>query len=134
MDAPPLPEPPASRSDLREAAIRVRGLTKRFGRQLIFENLDLDVMKGEILGIAGGSGAGKSVLLRTILGLLPFETGTIEVFGRDFISLSNMERTAIERRWGVLFQDGALFSSLNVLQNVQAPMREHLKLPQRRHG
>jgi phospholipid/cholesterol/gamma-HCH transport system ATP-binding protein len=130
MDAPPPPEPPASFSDPRDAAIRVRGLTKRFGRQLIFEKLDLDVMKGEILGIAGGSGAGKSVLLRTILGLLPFETGAIEVFGRDFIGLSNKERTAIERRWGVLFQDGALFSSLNVLQNVQAPMREHLKLPQ----
>ncbi len=115
----------------RDYAIRVRGLTKRFGRQVIFENLDLDVMKGEILGIAGGSGAGKSVLLRTILGLAPFEAGTVEVFGRNFKTLSNQDRIAVERQWGVLFQDGALFSSLNVLQNVQVPMREHLDLPQK---
>ena len=93
----------------RDYAIRVRGLTKRFGRQLIFENLDLDVMRGEILGIAGGSGSGKSVLLRSILGLLPFDAGTVEVFGKDFESLSSRERIAIERQWGVLFQDGALF-------------------------
>jgi phospholipid/cholesterol/gamma-HCH transport system ATP-binding protein len=111
-------------------AIRLRSLTKHFGSQLIFENLDLDVLRGEILGIAGGSGTGKSVLLRTILGLLPFEAGTIEVLGKDFRSLSGQERVAVERRWGVLFQDGALFSSLTVLQNVQVPMREHLHLPQ----
>jgi phospholipid/cholesterol/gamma-HCH transport system ATP-binding protein len=111
-------------------AIRLRGLTKHFGAQLIFENLDLDVLRGEILGIAGGSGTGKSVLLRTILGLLPFEAGTIEVLGQDFQSLSGRERVAVERRWGVLFQDGALFSSLTVLQNVQVPMREHLHLSQ----
>ncbi len=111
-------------------AIRLRGLTKHFGRQLIFEDLNLDVHRGEILGIAGGSGTGKSVLLRTILGLLPFEAGSIEVLGQDLKSLNNEERTAIDRRWGVLFQDGALFSSLTVLQNVQVPMREHLKLPQ----
>jgi phospholipid/cholesterol/gamma-HCH transport system ATP-binding protein len=111
-------------------AIRLRGLTKHFGSQLIFKDLDLDVMHGEILGIAGGSGTGKSVLLRTILGLLPFEAGTVEVLGQDFPSLSGQERIAIERRWGVLFQDGALFSSLTVLQNVQVPMREHLDLSQ----
>jgi phospholipid/cholesterol/gamma-HCH transport system ATP-binding protein len=111
-------------------AIRLRGLTKHFGPQLIFENLDLDVMRGEILAIAGGSGTGKSVLLRTILGLLPFETGTIEVLGQNFTALTGEDRIAIERRWGVLFQDGALFSSLTVLQNVQVPMREHLNLPQ----
>jgi phospholipid/cholesterol/gamma-HCH transport system ATP-binding protein len=112
-------------------AIRVRGLTKRFGTQLVFDNLDLDVMHGEILGIAGGSGAGKSVLLRTVLGLLPFESGTIEVLGKNFRTVSSQERIGIERQWGVLFQDGALFSSLNVLQNVQVPMREHLDLPQK---
>ncbi len=110
-------------------AIRLRGVTKRFGGQLIFHNLDLDVARGEILAIAGGSGTGKSVLLRTILGLLPFDSGTIEVFGKNFQGLSNAERIAVERRWGVLFQDGALFSSLTVLQNVQVPMREHLDLP-----
>ncbi len=100
---------------LREAtrvklAIRVRGLTKRFGRQLIFEKLDLDVIKGEILGIAGGSGAGKSVLLRTILGLLPFETGTIEVFGKGFHEPvehgADRHRTAVGRAvpgWRAVF-------------------------------
>ncbi len=112
-------------------AIRLRGLTKHFGRQLIFQNLDLDVMRGEILAIAGGSGTGKSVLLRTVLGLVPFEAGTIEVLCKDLKSLSGEERVGIERRWGVLFQDGALFSSLTVLQNVQVPMREHLSLPQK---
>jgi phospholipid/cholesterol/gamma-HCH transport system ATP-binding protein len=128
---PPLRQPSSPDVGGRDYAIRVRGLTKRFGRQLIFENLDLDVMRGEILGIAGGSGSGKSVLLRSILGLLPFDAGTVEVFGKDFKSLSSRERIAIERQWGVLFQDGALFSSLTVLQNVQAPMREHLDLPQK---
>ncbi len=110
-------------------AIRLRGLTKRFGPQLIFENLNLDVRRGEILGIAGGSGTGKSVLLRTILGLLPYEAGSIEIFGKNLAQLKGDERGGAERRWGVLFQDGALFSSLTVLQNVQVPMREHLKLP-----
>jgi phospholipid/cholesterol/gamma-HCH transport system ATP-binding protein len=113
-----------------DCAIRVRGLTKRFGSQLIFENLNLDVRRGEILGIAGGSGTGKSVFLRTILGLLPSDAGTIEILGKNFLQSKGEERAAIERRLGVLFQDGALFSSLTVLQNVQVPMREHLKLPQ----
>jgi phospholipid/cholesterol/gamma-HCH transport system ATP-binding protein len=132
MDAPLSPKQHGSASiDPKSCAIRVRGLTKRFGDQLIFENLNLDVRSGEILGIAGGSGTGKSVLLRTILGLVPFEAGAVEVFGKNFNALSNQDRIAIERRWGVLFQDGALFSSLNVLQNVQTPMREHLKLPQK---
>ncbi|KAI93679.1 iron ABC transporter ATP-binding protein [Rhodomicrobium udaipurense JA643] len=114
-----------------EYAIRIRGLTKHFGTQLIFENLSLDVHAGEILAIAGGSGTGKSVLLRTILGLLPFEAGSVEILGSDFASLSKTERVKIERQVGVLFQDGALFSSLTVLQNVQVPMREHLNLPQK---
>ncbi|MGO9459379.1 MAG: ABC transporter ATP-binding protein [Rhodomicrobium sp.] len=112
-------------------AIRLRGLTKRIGSQLIFENLNLDVFRGEVLAVAGGSGAGKSVLLRTVLGLMPFESGSIEVLGRDLSTMKGEERTSIERRWGVLFQDGALFSSLTVLQNVQVPMREHLNLPQK---
>jgi phospholipid/cholesterol/gamma-HCH transport system ATP-binding protein len=113
-----------------ETVIRLRGLTKRFGKQLIFENLDLDVRRGEVLAIAGGSGTGKSVLLRTILGLVPYGSGSIEVFGQNVKTLSSESRVAMERRWGVLFQDGALFSSLTVLQNVQVPMREHLKLSQ----
>ncbi len=131
MDAAPLKRQNSASGHPGGCPIRVRGLTKRFGDQAVFENLDLDVNAGEILGIAGGSGTGKSVLLRTILGLLPFDAGTVEVFGKNFKTLSNKDRIGIERRWGVLFQDGALFSSLNVLQNVQTPMREHLKLPQK---
>ncbi len=98
---PPLIQP--SGPSQAKCAIRVRGLTKRFGPQLVFENLDLDVLNGEILGIAGGSGTGKSVLLRTILGLLPFEAGTVEVFGKNFRSLPSRERIGVERQWGVLF-------------------------------
>jgi phospholipid/cholesterol/gamma-HCH transport system ATP-binding protein len=109
--------------------IRIRGLSKRFGRQTIFDNLDLDVMRGEVLGVAGASGTGKSVLLRCITGLVASDQGTVEIFGRDMAHLSRRDRLAIECRWGVLFQDGALFSSLTVLQNIQVPMREQLKLP-----
>jgi phospholipid/cholesterol/gamma-HCH transport system ATP-binding protein len=109
--------------------IRIRGLSKRFGRQTIFDNLDLDVMRGEVLGVAGASGTGKSVLLRCITGLVASDQGTVEIFGRDMANLSRRDRLAIECRWGVLFQDGALFSSLTVLQNIQVPMREQLKLP-----
>ena len=129
---PSLPHsPPQASGSKEDYALRLRGLRKRFGPQLIFDNLNLDIMKGEILAIAGGSGTGKSVLLRCILGLLPVETGTVEVFGKVFAKLREPERVGIERQWGVLFQDGALFSSLSVLQNVQAPMREHLDLPQK---
>ena len=131
MTMQPQPLSEGASSPRETYAIRVRGLTKSFGRQPVFQNLGLDVKQGEILGIAGGSGTGKSVLLRSILGLLPFEAGTVEVLGKDFKTLSGKERVAIERQWGVLFQDGALFSSLSVLQNVQVPMREHLSLPQK---
>ncbi len=112
----------------REAVIRVRGLDVGFGEKLVLEGLDLDVHRGEILGFVGPSGQGKSVLTRTILGLIPKRAGQIEVFGEDLEAMSSASRRAIERRWGVLFQQGALFSSLSVLQNVQVPMREHLKL------
>jgi phospholipid/cholesterol/gamma-HCH transport system ATP-binding protein len=112
-----------------DIVIRVRDLTKRFGRQLIFDDLDLDVYRGEVLGFAGASGMGKSVLLRCITGLVPVDQGSVEVFGHDMTALDMRRRLAVERRWGVLFQDGALFSSLTVLQNIQAPMREQLKLP-----
>ncbi|WP_367278328.1 ABC transporter ATP-binding protein [uncultured Alsobacter sp.] len=93
--------------------------------------LNLDVRRGEILGFVGASGAGKSVLTRTILGLVQKQSGTIEVFGESLDDISPQRRRAIERRWGVLFQQGALFSSLNVKQNVQVPMREYLKLSPR---
>jgi phospholipid/cholesterol/gamma-HCH transport system ATP-binding protein len=97
----------------------------------ILNRLSLDVFRGEILGFVGGSGAGKSVLMRTIIGLVPKVSGTIEVFGVDLGSAEDEERQAVERRWGVLFQQGALFSSLTVRQNVQFPMREYLKLSRR---
>jgi phospholipid/cholesterol/gamma-HCH transport system ATP-binding protein len=113
------------------AIISVRDLTVGFGETNVLDHATLDVFEGEILGFVGGSGAGKSVLMRTIIGLLPKRSGTVEVFGSDLASLNERERRAIERRWGVLFQQGALFSSLTALQNVQFPMREYLKLSPR---
>ncbi len=112
----------------KEAIIRVRGLRNQFGPQVVHDNLDLDVWKGEVLGIVGGSGTGKSVLLRTIVGLNKPAAGSIEVSGVDVLNAPESERLTIEKSWGVAFQDGALFSSLTVLQNVMAPMREHLKI------
>jgi phospholipid/cholesterol/gamma-HCH transport system ATP-binding protein len=116
----------ASRS---EPIIRVRGLTKSFGSHQIWNGLDLDVMRGEIIAIVGGSGMGKSVLMRVITGLIKADAGEVEVFGRNVKELSDEERIEMEVRWGMLFQEGALFSSLTVLQNIQVPMREHLELP-----
>ncbi|WP_282169462.1 ABC transporter ATP-binding protein [Ruegeria atlantica] len=112
----------------REAVIRVRNLTNQFGPQVVHQNLNLDVWRGEVLGIVGGSGTGKSVLLRTIVGLNRPAAGSIEVLGVDVLNGPEQERRRIERRWGVAFQDGALFSSLTVLQNVMAPLREHTGL------
>ncbi len=109
-------------------AIRVRGLGTRFGTQVVHHGLDLDVARGEVLGVVGGSGTGKSVLLRTIVGLNRPAAGSIEVLGQDLGGLSAAARRAIEERWGVLFQDGALFSSLTVAQNVQVPLKEHTDL------
>jgi phospholipid/cholesterol/gamma-HCH transport system ATP-binding protein len=118
----------------REAIIRVRGLVVGFGDHMVMKGLDLDLYRGEILGFVGASGAGKSVLTRTILGLIKKRAGTIEVYGRDLDTLNLAERDQIEQRWGVLFQQGALFSNLTVKQNVQAPMREHLGISQRLRG
>jgi phospholipid/cholesterol/gamma-HCH transport system ATP-binding protein len=114
-----------------ETVISVRGLVVGFGAATVLDRVTLDVLRGEILGFVGGSGAGKSVLMRTIIGLLPKREGTIEVFGTDLAGLDGRERRAVERRWGVLFQQGALFSSLTVRQNVQFPMREYLDLSPR---
>ena len=114
-----------------EAVISVRDLVVGFDVTPVLDRVTLDVFRGEILGFVGGSGAGKSVLMRTIIGLLPKREGTIEVFGTDLAGLDDRARRAIERRWGVLFQQGALFSSLTVRQNVQFPMREHLDLSPR---
>jgi phospholipid/cholesterol/gamma-HCH transport system ATP-binding protein len=115
----------------REAVIRVRSLEVGFGERTVIKGLDLDVFRGEILGFVGASGQGKSVLTRTILGLVPKRAGTIEVFGRNLDELPVNVRRATERRWGVLFQQGALFSALTVKQNVQVPMREFLTLSER---
>ena len=107
------------------AIIRVRGLVNKFGEQIVHEELDLDVVPGEILGVVGGSGTGKSVLMRSILGLRIPDAGQIEVLGTDARSTRPQDRQHIERNTGVLFQDGALFSSLTVGENVQVPLKEH---------
>jgi phospholipid/cholesterol/gamma-HCH transport system ATP-binding protein len=111
--------------------IRVRDIWVSFGEHAVLKGLDLDVKRGEILGFVGASGGGKSVLMRTIIGLVKKQKGTIEVFGHDVDRLTDDELHTIERRWGVLFQHGALFSSLTVRQNIQFPLREYLNLSQR---
>lgn len=113
---------------IRDPIISVRGLVTRFGEHRVHDGLDLDVRKGEIIGIVGGSGAGKSVLLHAVVGLLKPTEGQITVFGEDVRDTGADAYRRLRRRWGVMFQDGALFSSLNVQQNVEAPMREQLDL------
>ena len=112
-----------------ETVLSARGITVAFGDKVILKDLSLDIHRGEILGFVGASGAGKSVLLRTILGLNKKQSGTIELFGVDVDKASDAERLRIDMRMGVLFQHGALFSALTVLENVQVPMREYLDLP-----
>jgi len=114
--------------DAKETVISVRGLRTQFGSQTVHENLDLDVYRGEVLGVVGGSGTGKSVLMRAILGLLKPVAGTITIFGQRVDQLNEAGWRALEQRWGVLFQDGALFTSLTVAQNIQVALREHLGL------
>ncbi len=113
---------------MTDPIIKVRDLTTRFGDHLVHEALDLDVRRGEILGVVGGSGTGKSVLLRQITGLLTPAAGQIEVFGQPVTETDPDAFRALRRRWGVMFQGGALFSSLTVRENVEAPMREQLDL------
>ena len=115
----------------RDVIIRVRGVEVGFGERTILKGLDLDVYRGEILGFVGGSGQGKAVLTRAILGLVPKRAGTIEVLGQNLDELSAEGRRQLERHWGVLFQQGALFSALTVKQNIQVPMREYLHLSDR---
>ncbi len=115
----------------QDKVIRVEDLVVGFGDHIVLDRLSLDVRRGEILGVVGASGSGKSVLLRTLIGLIPKRSGRIEMLGRDVDGLSDDERRAMERRWGILFQHGALFSSLTVRQNVQFPMREYLRLSER---
>lgn len=112
-----------------DVVIRVRGLRTQFGRQVVHEHLDLDVRRGEVLGVVGGSGTGKSVLLKIIVGLIRPAAGRIEVLGQDVTRAGARARQALQTRWGVLFQDGALFSSMTVAENVRTPLREHTRLP-----
>ena len=108
-----------------EPVIKVKGLKNAFGDQVIHENLDLTVNRGEILGVVGGSGTGKSVLLRSIIGLQTPEAGEVEVLGENMVDRSEDEAKNIRRRWGILFQNGALFSTLSVAENVEVPLREY---------
>jgi len=111
-----------------EVVIRVRGLVNRFGSHVVHDKLDLDLRRGEILGVVGGSGTGKSVLLRSIVGLKRPDDGAVEVFGENLQRLPNPQRSRLERRFGVLFQRGALFSSLDLQENVALPLIEHAGL------
>ena len=111
-----------------DTIISVRGLRTQFGVNVIHDDLDLDVRRGEVLGVVGGSGTGKSVLLRTIIGLNKARAGSIRVFGDDVTEMTDAEQRAMQQRWGVLFQDGALFSSLTVAQNIKVPLKEHTHL------
>ena len=112
----------------RDVILSVHGIKVAFGETVVLEDLSLDVYRGEILGFVGASGAGKSVLLRTILGLNVKQAGTIRLFGRDLEKVSESDRLSMDMRFGVLFQHGALFSSLTVMENIQVPMREYLEL------
>ncbi len=124
------PQPQDENSGQTSApVISVRDVTVSFGETTVLDGLSLDIYKGEVLGFIGPSGAGKSVLLRTILGLNKKRSGQIEILGHDIDHLSEVEKMAIDMRMGVLFQHGALFSALTVLENIQVPMREYLDLP-----
>jgi len=105
--------------------VQARGIVNRFGQQTVHDGLDMEVEEGEVFGIVGGSGSGKSVLLRTILGLQRPEAGEVTLWGRSLASMDAAELRAMKARYGVSFQAGALYTSLNVLQNIQLPMVEH---------
>jgi phospholipid/cholesterol/gamma-HCH transport system ATP-binding protein len=122
------PSDPAAQSADNDLVVRVRGLVNRFGSQIVHNDLSFEVRRNEIMGIVGGSGAGKSVLLHTILGLREPQAGTVEVFGRNIRELSPAERLAMTRAYGVTFQSGALISSLSVAENIQLPLREAYSL------
>ena len=112
------------------AVIEVRGVVNRFGAQVVHDGLDADVRAGEVFGIVGGSGSGKSVLLRTMLGLQKPAAGSVRIEGREVVGQPERELLAVKRRYGVMFQRGALFSSLTAAQNVELPIREHFPMPE----
>ena len=113
----------------RETVLSVEDVTVGFGSKIVLDKLNLNIYRGEILGFVGASGSGKSVLMRTVLRLLPRRSGTIRILGSDYDKLNDAQRTALDSRVGVLFQHGALFSALTVKENIQLPMREYLDLP-----
>lgn len=125
MTAPHIPTFPKA----PEKLIEVRGLLSQFGERVIHEDLNLDVERGEVLGVVGGSGTGKTVLLNTIIGLKEPEGGTISLLGHDRSAMTKAQEADVERRTGILFQQGALFSSLSVIDNVASPLVEHTRLP-----
>lgn len=114
---------------MSEMVISVRGLHTQFGDQIVHHDLDLDVRRGEILGVIGPSGCGKSVLLRQIVGLDDVQAGSVMILGQDVTQLSHHARDDLGKRLGVMFQDGALFSTLTVKENVELPLREHTRTP-----
>ena len=111
-----------------DVVISVKGLRSSFGEQVVHDGLDIELRRGEILGVVGGSGTGKSVLMRSIIGLQPPDAGEIKVFGESTVDRDEHEAIDVRRRWGVLFQGGALFSTLTVAENVQVPLREFYKM------
>lgn len=119
---------PDEHDDAEAPPIEIIGLRSQFGDHVIHDDLDLTVNRGEILGVVGGSGSGKSVLMNTIIGLKQPDGGVVRLFGQDIDTATRKNWTSIERRWGVLFQQGALFSSLTVRENVAAPLFEHSRL------
>lgn len=124
MTAPHIPSFPKASENL----IEVRGLLSQFGERVIHQDLNLDVERGEVLGVVGGSGTGKTVLLNTIIGLKEPEGGSVRILGHDRTEMTKAQEADVERRTGILFQQGALFSSLSVIDNVASPLVEHTKL------
>ena len=115
----------------KDVVIKVRGLVNAFGSKVIHDHLDLDVYRGEVLGVVGGSGSGKSVLLRSIIGLIRPKDGTVEVLGQKMgAGIEDSPRRSLEMRWGVLFQEGALFSAQTSAENIQVPLREYTSMSQ----
>ena len=130
MQAAEIDGRPADTAADEDIVLSARDITVAFGDKVVLDGLSLDIKRGEILGFVGASGAGKSVLLRTILGLTKKRSGSIRLLGMDLDEVTDEERLRLDMRLGVLFQHGALFSALTVQENVQVPMREYLDLPQ----